>query len=155
MELGLHEIRTTIFRNDFILFYIIFILCKFFYFYFFQFFFLYYVYVYFSFTYVSVILFCLRHVIFLYLCFLGVFETMQTSGMELLCEIVNSLQPLTVFSESFILDVCTGSECVSGYFVLTETINLLMQWWKVKLKSNKLLLFDLPFYFFIDKLRYC
>ena len=48
---------------------------------------------------------------------------MQTSGMGCLCEIVNSLHPLTVFIESFILDLCTGSECVSGYFVLSTTTN--------------------------------
>ena len=91
MELGLHEIRTTIFGKRFYTFLYYFYIMQFFLFLFFLIFFLYYVYVYFSFTYVSVILFCLRHVIFLYLCFVGVFETMQTSGMELLCEIVNSL----------------------------------------------------------------
>ena len=37
------------------------------------------------------IVFCLRHVIFLYLCFESVFRTMQTSGMERLCEIVSGL----------------------------------------------------------------
>ena len=41
---------------------------------------------------------------------------------------------------------------VSGYFVLIESISFLMQWWKDKLKSNKLLLFDLSFYYIIDKL---
>ena len=46
---------------------------------------------------------------------------------------------MIVFAESFIFDVCTGSGCVSGYIVLMETINLLMQWRKDKLKSNKLL----------------
>ena len=53
------------------------------------------------------------------------------------------------------IDVCTGSEGVSDYFVLIETINLLMQWWEDKLKSNKLMLFDLSlyvFYYFIGKL---
>ena len=78
MELGLHGIRTTIFGKRFYtyLYYL----------------FLHYVYVYFSFTYVFVILFCLRHVIlFLYLSFASVFRTMQTSGMERLCEIVSGL----------------------------------------------------------------
>ena len=65
---------------------------------------------------------------------------------------MKSLQPLIVFAKSFILDVCTGFECVSGHFVLTETINLLIQWRKDKLKSNKLLLLDLLFYYFINKL---
>ena len=103
-----------------------------------------------SFSYVFVILFRLCHVIFLYLCFVSVFRTMRTSGVEQLCEIVNGLQPLTVFTESFILDVSAGSEYVCGYFILLETISLSMRWWKDKFKSNKLLPLDLSFYYFID-----
>ena len=52
--------------------------------------FLHYLYVYFSFTNVFVILFCCHH-IFLYLCFISVLRTMQTSGMEHFCKIVKSL----------------------------------------------------------------
>ena len=62
-----------------------------------------------------------------YLCFVTVFGVMQTSGMEHLFVIVYSLYRSTVFAESFILDVCTGSICVSGYFVLREATALLMQ----------------------------
>ena len=42
--------------------------------------FLYYVYV--SFTNVYIILYCLRHVLFLYRCFGGVFGTIEISGMD-------------------------------------------------------------------------
>ena len=48
------------------------------------------------------------------------------------------------------LDVCIDSEYVSGYFVLIETINLLMQWRRDQFKSNKLLPLYLSFYYFID-----
>ena len=39
----------------------------------------------------------------------------------------NSLQSLAIDCIYFILVVCIGSACVSGYFVLRETIGLLMQ----------------------------
>ena len=99
--------------------------------------------VYSSFTYVFVILHCLRHVIFLYRC---IWTYTNICDGVFFAKIGNSLQPLTVFAESLILDVCTGSECLSGCFVLIEIINLLMQWWKDELKSDLLLLFDLLFY---------
>ena len=120
MELGLRFSE-----NDVILFYIIFILslCLFF--------------IYLCICYFT--LFTSRHISLTLLT--SVFGTMQRSGMERLFGLVNSLQPLTAFTESFFLDVCTGSVCVSGYFVLIETINLLMQQQKDKSKSNTLLLF--------------
>ena len=68
--------------------------------------------------------------------FTSVFGTLQASGIECFCE--NSCQPLAInFScRKLHLDVWNGSECLAGYFVLIETNNVLMQWWKDKLKSN-------------------
>ena len=82
--------------------------------------------------------------------FYNVFQTMLTSEMERLWEIDSGLYPLTVFAESFILDLCIGFEYVSCYFVLIETISLSLQWWRDKLKSNNLLPLGLSFYYFID-----
>ena len=124
MELGLRFSE-----NDFILFYIIFIVCL-------CLFFIFLCICYF-------ILFPSYHIPLPRL--VSAFGTKQTSGMEYLCETVNCLYPLTVFAESFILDACTSSECVFGNFVLIETINLSIQWRKDKLKSNKLLLVNLSF----------
>ena len=59
-------------------------------------------------------------------------EPYKHLGWSPFLNIVNSIYLLTVFAESFSLDVCTGSECVLGYFVSTETINLLIQWWQDK-----------------------
>ena len=58
---------------------------------------------------------------------LPLFGVMQTCGMEHLFLIVYIFYPSTVFAENFILDVCTGSVCVSGYFILRKTIDLLLQ----------------------------
>ena len=42
------------------------------------------------------------------------FEPCQTSKMELFANIVNGFQPLTVFANSYILDVWQGSEYALG-----------------------------------------
>ena len=41
---------------------------------------------------------------------------------------------------------CSRFESFSGYFVLIETSNLLMQWWKDQFQDNKLFLFDFVFF---------
>ena len=52
------------------------------------------------------------------LCFASTFtkadsEPSQTSKMELVAEIINCFKPLTIFAETFILDVLLGSEYAS------------------------------------------
>lgn len=110
MKLGLHGIRTKIFGKRFCIF-------------------LYDFHIMFIFHLIMYLLFYFVYVIsYSFTCFIGLFETMQISGMERLWEIVYSLQQLTIFAQSFILDVGTGSECVSGYFILLQQKPLICQY---------------------------
>ena len=120
MVLGMHGSRTMIFGKRFYIYiyiyiYIIFILslCLLF----------------IALCICYLILFTSRHIILplFLICFVSIFGVIQTSEMEHLLVIVYSLYPLTVLTESFIFVVCTGSVCISCYFVSREAIDLLMQ----------------------------
>ena len=67
-------------------------------------------------------------------------EPSRTSKLELFSKIVNGWKPLTIFAESFILDVRLGSEYVSEhyafsffFFFLKNRIKVLNTVWKVSI----------------------
>ena len=89
---------------------------------------IYYFYIIFVFTFIALcisylILFTLRHIP------LPLFRKCIWSHANIWdgASFCNSLQSLAIDCIYFILVVCIGSACVSGYFVLRETIGLLMQ----------------------------
>ena len=48
-----------------------------------------------------------------------IIEASQMSKVELFVTIVNGVQPLTIYAESFILDVCLGSEYTSSMSLIS------------------------------------